>query len=139
METTTSTFKKREKKRFSVKQKNCDDETNTQIIAAVSIRDLKYRFSFPTLFTYSFNFFSLSLPCSANLSDAWSPHHHHLAAEKQKKKYFSWTRNVFINYCVIVKQQKEKNYLKNILTFFIFLLSVWLYKLNVITKSEHIT
>lgn len=86
-----------------------------------------------------FQFFSLSLSCSANLSDAWSPHHHHLAAEKQKKKYFSWTRNVFINYCVIVKQQKEKNYLKNILTFFIFLLSVWLYKLNVITKSEHIT
>ena len=83
-----------------------------------------------------FQFFSLSR--SVNLSDAWSPHHHHLAAEKQKKKYFSWTRNVFINYCVIVKQQKEK-IIWRIFSHFIFHLSVWLYKLNVITKSEHIT
>lgn len=64
--------------------------------------------SLPSSRTLSIFSLSLSLFCSANLSDAWSPHHHHLTAEKQKKKYFSWTRNVFINYCVIVKQQKEK-------------------------------
>lgn len=35
-------------------QQKCDDEeTNTQIIAAVSIRDLEYRFSFPSLFSLS--------------------------------------------------------------------------------------
>lgn len=56
----TYSFSLKEKEIFGVgvnilrqQQKKCDEETNTQIIAAVSIRDLKYRFSFPTLFSLS--------------------------------------------------------------------------------------
>lgn len=89
----TYSFSLKEKEIFGVgvnilrqQQKKCDEETNTQIIAAVSIRDLKYRFSFPSLsLTLSHEKLSQGL-CDLTL---------YTQISETEEIFYIWTRNVF--------------------------------------------